>query len=984
MNVHDFYFSFLQRLHPPAALPGPISRIEAYFSDRGISKEIVREARVIPLTPDPSDAEKIWYEVYRKAPRIDTKGLPHPSVVGIGFPYFVDDEKFPPFGRERILWPAQRFIEHYEQQDEKPPKCLSPSKKALQREARQSGKAEASSHLYILEAEAQKLNSPATIAAIVEGEAKTLALAQDLRSIEPETGERFAAVGISGVDQLLPAPESRSISWKNRMVYLFFDADSIRNPNVARAEIKAAVYLLTRGARGVMSCIWSEKAGNGYDDMQVKTQQDGFSRSAQLLKLLDKAVPTFRKYAPSDDKEGLPVKTYCEAIAKVPNLGHYKTQFVAELLKIFKKQGFKQKQIQELLDFEIQQAEREKSDKERDEQAERMKELFGIAYTPTLPKNFFPKDGKLHYFDTPLCNMFVIRKYIATDDPEKQDTYLLKFAKGRKEIELPSDEFSKYRSISMIFNRNQEILYDASSKKIQQYIAEYWGLNQEKITITQKMLNTGWQKGAFQLPTLNADIEFEHYIKDAFYLKGSEDIQAANFAQWLREGHPAMLQALCGFCSPLLSILRLQNITVMTSGDPGSGKSTGGFVALSQYGYWEKLKFTMNQTGTGKEIVSSMFRDLPVLMDEANTGGRDGAGIAQMILETIYGWESGKGRARGTANITLRKMNEYNGILFLTSERSLETILSVTRNMNVGGAYRRVLEIPATRPLWHFRRDNEKEFFAGVYSSINNHFGHLGARWLRHISDPHTQHELARRYKETLSDFGKQHNLKGTDNLICLLYAIFPEIEALLGLPQGLILDQLGDFIHIVIKHNETQVEYYIKDGLERFLDALEGFMSENLRSIEGLCPREEQMINNFGKYEGPVDVAGNPKDDPDAPYDVWLRPESLEKICNAHGFNKQGVIDQLTGAKILQTSERTIKKPDGTTAKRPDYLTQKYYRGRNWKTYHLKINYDEAAASPQPSPEVTISTNNGNQQRHSNPWADEMPLNAPGQESLL
>ena len=159
-----------------------------------------------------------------------------PSVVGIGFPYFVDDEKFPPFGRERILWPAQRFIEHYEQQDEKPPKCLSPSKKALQREARQSGKAEASSHLYILEAEAQKLNSPATIAAIVEGEAKTLALAQDLRSIEPETGERFAAVGISGVDQLLPAPESRSISWKNRMVYLFFDADSIRNPNVARAR----------------------------------------------------------------------------------------------------------------------------------------------------------------------------------------------------------------------------------------------------------------------------------------------------------------------------------------------------------------------------------------------------------------------------------------------------------------------------------------------------------------------------------------------------------------------------------------------------------------------------------------------------------------------------------------------------------------------------------------------------------------------------
>jgi hypothetical protein len=1000
MNVHDFYIHFQKSLTLPAALPpGPLEFFFNYFDARGISADLIAEAQIMPLTPEPSEKERKWYETHRKAARLNTQGIAHPSTQGIGFPYFIDAEKFTNFARERIVRPSADFEAYYREQKEKPPKCLSPSKKAIHAEAKQQGKEPATVHLYILPAEAEKIRKPACDIAIIEGEAKTLALVQDLRTIEDD--RLFAGIGISGVDLLIPAWETKDISWKNRSVYLFFDADSAKNPAVARAEIKAAAYLLTRGARNVLSCVWNPKAGNGYDDMQVRTQKDGYSRKEKLQGLLDKAIPTFRKYAPTEEKEGLPLKTFCEAIGKVPNLGHYKTMFEAELLKLFRRQGYKQKQISELLDLEINSAEFEDQKQKRDEQAERMRALFGISYTPALPKNFYPKDGKLFHFETPLSNMFVIRKYISTDDPEKQDTYLLKFAKENKEIELPSDDFSRCQQIAKVFNRNREILCDATSKKIQQYIAEYWGMNEDKITITKKVSNTGWQGGEFLLPTLNADLEFDHYIKDAFYLKGSEDIQQSDLAKWLREGHPAMLQVLCGFCSPLLSVLNLQNITVLTSGDPGGGKSTGGFVALSQFGYWDKLKFTMNNTSTGKEIISSMFKDLPVLMDEANTGGKDGASVAQMVLETIYGWESGKGRARGTTNITLRKVNEYNGILFLTSERSLETILSVTRNMNVGGAYRRVLEIPATKPLWKFQRQQEKEFFSGIYDSINSHFGHIGARWLRHISDPHVQHSITRQYKTELQEFGKKHNLKGTDNLVCLLYAVFPELESVLRLPQGLIMDKLGDFLNVCIKHNETQVEYYIKDGLERFMDALESFMSENLRAFEGLCPRDEQLINNFGKYDGPVDINGNPKEDPDAPYDVYLRPESLEKICNAHGFNKQGVIEHLLGADILQQTERSFKAPDGKMVKRPDYLMQKYYRGRNWKCYHLKVNYqpEEATTAPivkndEPAAKgriVAHSATDGFRAYSGKPHhqvslndQEENPLNPPGQEHLL
>lgn len=937
-----------------------------YFTQRGISLELIREAGAIPLTPTPDQQEIRWYATFRKASRLNGRGGLVNTERGIGFPYFVDKARYGDFGRERILQPTETLQQFFQEKGEDLPKYLSPSEKALLREAKEQNIRPSTSHLYILPAEAEKLRKTATRLCIIEGEAKTLALIQDLRALQ----NTAAAIGISGVEQLLSAPEASEISWKNRTVYLFFDADSRSNPNVGRAEIKAAAFLLARGARQCYSCVWNAKQGNGYDDLQVKNEQDGIARTSQLQRLFDKAVPTFRKYAPDDRDNGLPLKTYCEAIAKVPHLGHYKTVFVTELSKVFKAQGYKSKDIKDILDNEIDLAGQERRDQEREEHARRMQDLFGISYLPTFPKNFFPKDGKLYYFDTPLCNMFVIRKYISTDDPDRQDMYLLKFARDRKELEIPSDDFAKYQKLAQTFNRNQEILYDATAKKVQQYISEYWMLNQTHVTITQQLMNTGWLNETFYLPTITGDVEFERYIKDAFFLKGHAEIQAATLATWFRDAHPAMLQVLCGFCSPLIAPLNLQNFTVMVTGDPGGGKSTGGYVALSQFGFWEKLKFTMNTTGTGQEIICSMFKDLPVMLDETNTGGKDGAGIAQMVLETIYGWESGKGRARGTTNITLRKMNEYNGILFLTSERGLETILSVTRNMNVGGAYRRVLEIPATRPLWNYRPALEKQFFAGIYDSINSHFGHVGAAWLRQLSDPHTLHQITRRYKTHLKDFGTRWNLKGTDNLICLIYAILPDLEQLLDLPDGLILDHLGDFLEHVIKHNQTQIEYYVKDSLQRFLDALEAFMSENLRSFEGLGPREEFISNNYGKYIGPVDLEGTPLDDPDAPFDIWLRPEALEKICNAFGFNKQGVLDQLYRERMLDYTDRTIARPDGSQTIRPEFLIQKFYRGKNWKCYHLRLNYpddDHTPSSETAQPEFAL---NPPGQEHRSPWA--------------
>lgn len=924
MSVHpfDFYKAFLRRIQPPPALP---NRFLEYFATRGITSAIIAEAQAIPLTADPSEQEIAWYAQHVRSPRCNTKGDPAPCVVGIGFPYFVNVDQYGRFGRIRGLEWGPDFLSYYAERQETPPRYLSPSRK----------KVNCTSHLYILPTDSDKLKRASSIVGIIEGEGKTLALSQDFRELDDDT-HTYAAVGIAGVEQFLSSPEIQEISWRNRTVYIFFDADSLRKPQVAQAELKIAAWLLSRGVRAVRSCVWVENEGNGYDDFQVNAS-NRFPRSRTLNKLIKKSVPTLRKYAGSDDVDGLPIDTYCRAFGRVPSLRtHHADILIEELAKIFQKQGIKKKAIKDLLNEEIRKANKEASDKEIEEAKQRIMELFEIDYIPDLPDSFYARNGSLAYLETPLCNMFLVKKYIATSNPDTEDYYLLKF-QGAKEIEIPSSEFTQYKKIAERFNRNQEILHDGSAKLVQRFISEYWLKNKHKpIPIVQKFVNTGWEDGIFRLPTLDAESEYEGHIKDRFFQRGDPDLQTAFLAQVYRL-HNAAFYDLCAKVAPLIGLLNLPNCIILTTGTGGGGKTTGALLALSQFGHYKKLKFTMDSTKTGKEIVCSLYKDMPILIDEMNTAGDgDGTKTAAAIIATIYGFESGQGKLRGTTNVTLRKVNEYQGLLFLTAEKSLDTILSATKNMVVGGAYRRVLEIPVKRKhtLWKFKDEQEKSFFDGIYQALSNNFGYTGAAWLRHIADPAAQHAIKERYAALLKEFGKQWTLKGTENLICLIKAIMPDVENLLDLPSGTIERNLNPFIEEVLQYNQQQIEYQIQNTVERFLDCLDDFMSDNTKAFDGLCPREELMSKIYGKFEPDADPKSDKKD-------VWLRTTAMDLICNEYALNKNALLHQLQQEGILETSEVTEERKDAAKIKTV-WTVNKWIINKAWKCYHFRLNYPD------------------------------------------
>ena len=944
----NFYLNFKRRPQARPALPAapcPDAFI-SYFQERGISAEYYLADHILPLTPNPSPEECERFKASMRSNRKNKESGSPWIVSGILFEYPCCKEKF---GASRGFEYSETFRKLFD--DEKPPKMLVPKKERVQ-----SGQ-----HLYYLPDDERKLNKQTVALNLIEGQGKTLKLMQDFKTAG--ISEENAVIGLQGVDNFIGCPETQDIQWRNRYVFIWFDADSKEKPSVAHAEIKIAAYLLSKGARVVKSCCWDKKRGNGYDDHSVFALSKGFPPKDNLKMILSKAKETFRKYAPDDDADGLPLETFCRAIAKVPGIDkHGRGEILLKLEKCFKPLGSKSADIKDALESEIKYEEGQKQEELIQANAEFVQQLFGVSYTPNMPSDYFLKNGHLCYNEAPLCRPFIIKQYIAAENQDKPSFLVARFQHG--ETLISTDEYSNYRHIAQIFNRRQEILCDESARHVQRYIAHYWIRNKEYIPVVPLFENTGWDKtGEFRLPTLDAESVYAPHIKDAFQTHGDADAQR-EFLRGIMTEHPAALIVLLGYATPLIGLFNLKPCITMIYGGAGDGKSTAAFLPLSLYGDYRKLFQTMNATKVGKEIAFSMNKDLPCLFDEMNTAGNgDGVTLAKTLIETIYGFYSGKGRTRGTVNLALSHQAEYQGLLMLTSERSLESIFSVIPNISVAGAYRRTLEISVLdrHTLWKYDDADSSSFFARTYKNLSEHYGHAGKEWLDYLSSPEKQDDIKRRYETLLEQESGDRDLKGTENLIALLAAIIPDVESVLHLPNGTILNNIEVLFKQVIDAQKKQIARQIQDISQKFEDALNSFIAGNVSSFDGVCPPEIAMTKVFGAVK---DITN---DDGEERRHVFLRPEALAKLCNDYGFDRSGLLTRLKDTGIFQPCPRNkvnadgeiLKDKDGhTIVEEIDYKSMRI-RGTGGNAYHFVVNIDfaewnaEVAETKHPAPET-------------------------------
>ena len=934
----NFYLNFRRRPHARPALPHapyPDAFIE-YFQARGIAADYYAADHIVPLTPNPSPEE---CERFKAAMRSNRKNKESGSpwiVSGILFEYPCASEKF---GAARGFEFAESFRKLFE--DEKPPKMLAPKKERVQ-----SGQ-----HLYILPSEFKKLNKQTVNLNLIEGQAKTLKLMQDFKTAG--LSDEHAVVGLQGVDNFIGCPETQDIQWRNRYIYIWFDADSRDKPSVAQAEIKIAAFLLSKGARVVKSCWWDKKRGNGYDDHSVFAEKKGFPPKDNLKLILSKARETFKKYAPDDDADGLPLETFCRAIARVPGLDkHGRGAVLLKLENVFKRLGSKSADIKDALESEIRYEEGQKQEELIQKNAEFVQQLFGVTYTPNMPNDYLLKNGHLCFQDAPLCRPFIIKQYIAAENQDKPSFLVARFQHG--ETLISTDEYSNFRHIAQIFNRRQEILCDETARHVQRYIAHYWIRNKDNIPVVPLFENTGWDKsGAFRLPTLDAESVYAPHIKDAFQTSGDADAQR-EFLRGIMAEHAAALIVLLGYATPLIGLFNLKPCITMIYGGAGDGKSTAAFLPLSLYGDYRKLFQTMNATKVGKEIAFSMNKDLPVLFDEMNTAGNgDGVVLAKTLIETIYGYYSGKSRTRGTTNLSLAHQAEYQGLLMLTSERSLESIFSVIPNISVAGAYRRTLEISVLdrHTLWNYDDADSAGFFARIYKQIGEHYGHAGKEWLDYLSDPSKQDDIKRRYESILEDESGDRDLKGTENLIALIAAIIPDVETVLHLRPGTITATIETLFKAVIDAQRKQIARQIQDISVKFEDALNAFIAMNPTAFDGVCLPETTMTKIYGAVQ----------DSGDARH-VFLRPHGLNTLCNDYGFDRSGLLSRLRDADIFrpylknktkENGEKLLDSDGAPILEEVDYKQMKIRGSTGW-AYHFVISNTEFEWKQQIAPEFS------------------------------
>lgn len=873
-----------------------------YLEERGLTPATIAEIQPVFLTPEPDDAQNDAYRLYLREQRQDKNGEFVKTVEGLIIPYLMVDERFRPFGRQRILTAATRLINYYDKKKEPVPKFLSVSAKKLDPLP--------GLHLYLLPHDADKMGKSKDVYLLTEGEVKAAALSQTARTLD-DANNSYVSIGAGGVSMFLSAPEFAALKVKDRRVFLFFDADSYDKKEVMQQEIKLALALLVNGARAVLSCCWNPDEGKGIDDHLVWKAAHDTEPGIALRGLLRKAVSPFRKYAhpPFEGVHAYQLDSLCAEIVKNQAVKPFQLSMIAkELADAYDASGIGIKDVRR----ELEHARHEKLEREREKaDTGKLSEEFGVEFHPETPEHFEMNLDRLCYEHIgnlrPLCKMFIISKYVYTEDPDKDDTYFLTFKDG-KHLLVSSDVQSNYKALSKMFNRNREVLFDASAKMIQQYISDFWQENEANIPRVPMYENTGWNRdGFFQLPAITAEKNNAVYSADLerrFRPTGESGEQYA-FIEEILTHHRAGLLSVAGFAAPIVGLFNLERYSVVIYGGPGSGKTKGCEIAVSQYGDPDKLIFSMDSTKVGKELTFSLYRDLPIVLDEFNTASPDGKKITEAAIDTIYGFYQGKGRTRANSGLTHRETKEFRGLVFMTSERSLESILSTKTNMRVGGAYRRALEFPVLDEgeLWNFavacatckdkgdacatctRKESKTQFFARIHNHIRQHFGHVGTDWLIHLSDKDVQERLAFAYDEALKNLISQGfgNLKGTEKLIALLWAVMAELEIFLQVKDNAILKNLKTYLTAITERQQRQIDEQITDEAERFREALENFIAMHVTGFAGICDEKATMQQIFGE----VDYS-------DRLTHVYLRAWAFKVFCNEFGFERDTLLPKL------------------------------------------------------------------------------------------
>lgn len=538
-----------------------------------------------------------------------------------------------------------------------------------------------------------------------------------------------------------------------------------------------------------------------------------------------------------------------------------------------------------------------KEEESKENYGDILREYCNLNYTPELPEEFFILNNKLWIelqtkegaiLKEQICDLFGINGIIEHEKP------MLWLKKENKETYIPiaiSDTkvFDSY--ISSFLETPHE---KATLKLIQRYITRFFDINKDKIPRYKKIDTTGWHEDIFYLPTIQKEdnIIWDNTIKNAIKSKGTLENQKSIIKEILH--YPLGIGILASFSAPLLEILNVENFIINISGITGMGKSTSAKAGLSIWGDPEKLKISWWGTKVGFELVFSVWKDMPVWVDEMQF--EDKKEISKFV-SILYDYFLGIGKIRGTKELSVRPISKFRGIMITTSEHDLDTVLTVTKDMRTKarGLLRRVIEIKAEEDFTQCFLTGKKIDLRKLNRLINETYGLIGQDWINKINE---NRNIVKEAWDTALQSMSIENITEVESFYAVLFT------------TALLLNYFYDFNcaylsywireNVITEHKEALTE--VKDIVYEFYEILRSTVIENRDKFLGMLGiTEEYEIDRKPDFRN---IWGRVFDN-----DVFIISEVFNDLCNKKGLIKKQLLNKLNNNGLLKITKQGDRK---------------------------------------------------------------------------
>lgn len=312
---------------------------------------------------------------------------------------------------------------------------------------------------------------------------------------------------------------------------------------------------------------------------------------------------------------------------------------------------------------------------------------------------------------------------------------------------IPLSSFGKAAGWEMMQKYGLKMTNESHLNKL----GEYFHLNGNHATKWTVTETTGWQNGAYLLPSgevighAEPPILFknENDGENPYHTKGSLEGWQAEIGDNVRKNAYMMLAVACSLASPLLKIVEAKSFGVHLYNDSSKGKTTALNIANSIWGKPDGLDQKWNQTPVAMMNNAQSRNDNFLTLDE----------IGQCknfddLEQTAYLLFNETGRIRGKKDGGNQQISKWKITALSTGEIDLEGFLqSKGRNIQAGSLVR-LLNIPMDEPTHLHQFKTAKEHADHLNEAVTEQYGILGREWLKFIIDHKTEvKEAFKRYK---------------------------------------------------------------------------------------------------------------------------------------------------------------------------------------------------------------------------------------------